>query len=148
MDMRGSAILDELEVCEVQPGWDTVQGYLLINTRLGIGNRVPAPDKHVGSWQLLAFVHYAVYGWLPVELGESIRQSEPETGWRWPDLHLVTDTHGVSSALVGVAERAFPTGWWCQGSYPGMDDNMPWLLARMVDGKVVAIVAPAERADT
>lgn len=146
--VNGRAILDELEVREVQPGWDTVQGYLLINTQLKIGRRVPAPDEHVGSWRLLAFVNAAVHCWSPVLLSEPVQQPQPETGWRWPDLHPVTPTHGVWSALVEVAEREFPAGWWVAGSYPGMPDGMPWLLARMVDGKVVAIVAPAARAET
>lgn len=139
---------------EVMPGWDTLNGYVIVKGTVPYGFRVDGSRAARGHAERhLEIAQAAAPGWAVVDIGPAEPAEEDDA---WNAVHTVGTASGggalgLGAPLVAIVESLHPEGEWRIGRH----DASPYrvgknekVVVRVVGADVVAIVAPIVREDS
>ncbi len=142
--MNVDEYMAQLDVFEVDHGWDTLHGYVMVKGHIRVGIR-EAADHLPAAWQQRVCAQAAAGEWEVITLGDAVPKTPEGDGFDWPTLIPLTETMGVAPQLIDVVDELHPVGEWRWGTYPGCRFKVgkdAHMLVKVVAGEVVALVAP------
>lgn len=144
--------LRDVPCFDVMPGWVTLNGYVIVKGDVPYGLRIgPKPHLTKKAEELLSRASEAAKDWQQLTL-DPPETTEPADAWQ--EIHVLgtADTNGdvlgMGAPLAALVEQLHPDGEWRMGR----DEGSPYrigknekMVVRVVDGEVVALVAPVIR---
>lgn len=145
------AALDGVRIGPVNGEWDAIGNWLLSRSALKLPGITPATERlcdedREGAERLIADA-VRVDDWTPIELGRAEENGLTVEGDIARRLYPLGERFGAAAILVAAAEHVHSLGGWhwsyAPPSWPREKEAA--LLAKLNDGEVVAILAPARR---